>query len=254
VRTTATGFYGFPTHLLSTAGFLLAADFDGDSDGDLLGGQTTAQFTGSDRNQGGHAAVGPELLADLDLAAGEAGTVLALDLEHGGTLGDPAVELATLAVQLTADGVPVDTSTLLSLVEALEAWRDDGNGVRDAGDTLVTRQTSLTADLGRVELVLPDGDPSLQLGWAPPELATPARLWLDLDLAPGAGAAGVTTLEVDFDAETGGGVESALYDLPLVVERERPFHVEITILDPGPFFADGFESGDTSAWSLQSPP
>jgi hypothetical protein len=172
------------------------------------------------------------------------------------------MEVATLALDLTADDVPVDTPTLASLVEALEVWRDDGDGIRNPADTLVTRQTSLTAAAGRVELVLPDDDPSLRAEWEFPETATPVRLWVDVELQPNAfGASGVEILGIDYDPEVGNVLESVLYDLPLVIERERPYHLEITILDSGepppPWdgFSDGFESGGTSAWSGgQTPP
>ena len=248
-------FFGYPTHILSiTTDWLVASDFDGDHDGDLLGGQGFAGFTGSLRNTGGQSALAAEPLADFGLASGETGTVLALDFEFGGSFGDGPMEVATIAFDLEADGVPVDTAALGSLVAALEVWRDDGDGVRDAGDTLVTRQTSLTAAAGRVELVLPDADPALQVSWNSPDAATAARLWVDVELASGAGGTGVGSLGVDYDPEAGTVVESVIYDKPLTIERERPYHLDVTILDAGPFFADGFESGSTSAWSAQSPP
>ena len=262
VRNTATGWYGYPLYSLSVStDWLVAADFDGDHDGDLLGGQGFAAFTGSFRNTGGQAALAARLMADFDLQEGASGTVLGLDFAFGGTSGDHFMEVATLALDLTADGAPIGTATLASLVEALEVWRDDGDGIRNPADTLVTRQTSLTATAGRVELVLPDGDPALQAEWEFPETAVPVRLWVDVELQPNAfGASGVEVLGIDYDPEVGNVVESVLYDLPLVIERERPYHLEVTILDSGgppPVwngFSDGFESGGTSAWSGQTPP
>ena len=249
-------FYGYPTHILSVAtDWLVASDFDGDHDGDLLGGQGFAGFTGSLRNTGGQAALAAEPIADFALDPGDTGTLLALDFEFGGTFGDGPMEVATIAFDLEADDTPVDTATLSSLVAALEVWRDDGDGVRDAGDTLVTRQTSLTAAAGRVELALPDADPALQLSWSSLDAATPARLWVDVELASGAGSTGVDSLGVDYDPEAGNVVESVIYDKPLAIERERPYHLDVAIGGtPVAIFSDGFESGNTSAWSGQSPP
>jgi hypothetical protein len=45
---------------------------------------------------------------------------------------------------------------------------------------------------------------------------------------------------------SGSIVEDALYDTPLVVEPESPVRREIALA----LFADGFESGDTTRWSL----
>ena len=261
VRNGVTDWYGYPLFSLSAqTDWLVAADFDGDHDGDVLGGQGSGGpglFTGSFRNTGGQAALAAEPLADFSLDEGQSGTVLALDFEFGGTSGDGPMEVAALGLVVEADDVPVDTPTLASVVAALEVYRDDGDGIRNAGDTLVTRVTSLTADAGLVELALPDSDPSLALSWEGLDDAVPARLWVDLELKPAAAATGVEILGIDYDPEVGNVVESTIYDKPLVIERERPYHLDVTILGepPPPWngFSDGFESGNTSMWSGTSP-
>lgn len=61
------------------------------------------------------------------------------------------------------------------------------------------------------------------------------------------GALGVT-----YDPAGGSVVEGSFYDTPLTIEREELVRREIVPVH-SELFADGFESGDLSAWSSTVP-
>jgi hypothetical protein len=240
---------------------LRAADFDRDGDPDVVaaaGGELQGWANG-----GGQFALGGSGAAPDRIVEGREGPVLALELHHRGRPGEAPAELSALSLLFEESaGDPLTQQQLDDLVAAVRLYRDDGSGTLDPDlDAEVADFPAISVSDGHALLTLPDDVPELQLDPA----GAPATFFVAVELTPTAGEAGVPTLTVthtpgvpctvcdaNLPAEPS-AAENADFDLPLSQEVSAPVASSFTVA-PVDIFADGFESGDTSAWSWTSPP
>ena len=226
---------------------LTAGDYDRDGDPDVLG-SAAADLT-SWVNGGGQFSIEEVDVAPDALGSGGEAALLRLDVAHHGRAGDSDLEVAELALFFQeTPGDPLDQSEIDALVAGVRIVLDDGDGTFEDGidlDILNVGAPILTAGVAR--LVLPDDDPDLR---QPP--GTSASYFVVVELTADATAAGLDVMTVSHSAaELGTVAEDADFDLPLLPEWSILEGVTVQITDA--IFADGFESGDTTAWSSTTP-
>ncbi len=235
---------------LPVQGFrLLTADFDRDGDPDVVAGRDQFDFA-SWLNGGGQFALATTAVAPATLAPGGVAPVLAVDALHRGRAGEAAMELTALALLFErSEGVPLSETELASLVAAVRLHHDDGSGAFEPGvDAEVGALTSFASTDGVVVLPLADGLPALQHLPA----VTPETYFVTVELTSGALASGIASLRVTHQPAAGSAAEHADSDTPLSREAALPVTATFDVVS-GALFADGFESGDTSAWALVFP-
>ena len=157
---------------------------------------------------------------------------------HLGRPGDHDVELASLGVLFEeTDGDPLTTAEANALVESFRVYRDaDGNGVFDpALDVLVTTVPTLTLASGVATVVLPDGDPNLQVA-----LGAPRTYFLVVELTANASTQvpnqlRITHLAVGASASV---AEDGSFDIPL--RLACPTNVSSSIKEAFPVELLGF--------------
>jgi hypothetical protein len=122
------------------------------------------------------------------LVEGDAELVFELDLVHAGRAGDPDIAVTELRFQLSnssGDGAPALTNAELDAVVArLAVYRDDGDGLFDAGDELIAESSggpfsdeTIVLDAGNVR-------PATTVGCCD----VPQRLFVEFTAASGAEA------------------------------------------------------------------
>lgn len=155
--------------------WVTAVDYDFDGDIDVV---STAANDGDIewyRNEGGQyglttADVTPVRVYEEDLAATLKTTIDHRGRNYGGGL-DHAEEIASLSL-LFDDGTGAIGSRVLTtaeidaLLDSLRIYRDDGDGVFDAGDTIAANIASITLTGGVLIVTFADGDPAAQIAAA----------------------------------------------------------------------------------------
>ncbi|HEX4955501.1 MAG TPA: VCBS repeat-containing protein [Thermoanaerobaculia bacterium] len=238
-----------PLFLPASGAKVLTADLDRDGDADLLAGREELDFA-SWLNGGGQFALLATAVAPATLAPGQGAAVLAVDAWHRGLPGEAAMELSALALLFeSSENTPLTPTELSALVAAVRLHHDDGSGTWEPGlDAEVAAFTSFTPADGVLVLGLADDLPALQHAPA----STPQRYFVTVELAAGALGAGVLNPRVIHLPAAGAAAEQADLDLPLTREAAPPVVASFEVVGTD-LFADGFESGDTSAWSLVFP-
>jgi hypothetical protein len=170
-------------HTLATAGIprsAVGADVDGDGDLDALVASQTDDRIAWFEGRGGSVSFDVTDTAPSMADNGEVVSMLRVVATHLGRPGDHDAELASLGVLFEESaGDPLTTAEANALVESFRVYRDaDGNGVFDpALDVLVTSVPTLTLTNGIATVVLPDGDPNLQVA-----LGTPRTYFLVIEI------------------------------------------------------------------------
>ena len=242
----------------SSAFHMISADADRDGDADLWVSDNTANQLDEWANLGGQFAletldVSPDYTVGGDLAS-----VLAITLNHRGRLGDTEVGMQTIGLGLV-DGAdtPLDSAAAGQLLEAIEVVLDEGNGVWDGTETLVTRITDLGA-------VTANGSFAVDVeGSFITSFGATGTLFVILDPQPSAvGKIGVYHVTDPATAAAGAapfedpstGYDVSIPSIPLILESVESARSQLELVPTADFlFADGFESGDTLSWSSTSP-
>ncbi len=228
-----------------------AADLDRDGDLDLL----ATDLDGSVLwwpNRGAQAALVTQDVAPASFDPGEKTALLAIDLIHGGIVGDADAELATLELSFESGvGVALTAGNAAALVAALEVWRDkpDGAapGVFDLDDALLERVEDLSSlgASGQLQVLLPDDN--VEASVAPGAAGT---FFVVVEAGSGSDSdpatLRLTHLADPAVSQPASRVEDRLHDLPLRLEEGGAVSSGIVALT---LFADSFESGDTSRWT-----
>jgi len=178
-------------------------------------------------------------------ANGESKEVFAFPVNHLGRAGDSELELTQLKVQFEdAEGTPLTTPEANNLFDRLEIFRDtNGNNDWDGGDLEVLEISglALTAS-GEQTITFADGDS---------EVAVPAtserRFFVVLTTTEDASSHPLIRFRLRLPEEQI-LAEDAVYDIGLHQSVDG-YPVKTQIMElTGPLFADGFETGDVSAW------
>jgi hypothetical protein len=152
--------------------WVAAADLDRDGDADALWvSQGDDQVAWHD-NRSGSVAVAVTNTAPATANNGDVVSMLRLLVTHLGRPGDHDVEFASLGVLFEEEeGDPLTTAEANALIETFRVYRDaNANSVFDpAIDVLVTSVPTLTLVNGIATIVLPDGDPNLQVAHNAPQ-------------------------------------------------------------------------------------
>lgn len=228
---------------------VFTADFDHDGDPDVVGGEDAGRFA-SWLNGGGQYALESRSIAPATASPGAELALLALDATHHGRSGEAAIELAAVALTFEeTGGGPLASSELAELVTVFRLYLDDGSGSFDAGlDTEVAALVPPLLTNGLGVLVFADDVPALALQAG----AATTTYFLTAEVTTNALGVGIADLAVSHEPALGSVAEDVLYDTPVTREAGTGATATFTIADPF-LFADGFESGDTSAWALVFP-
>ncbi len=238
-------------HTISTSALqpnaLLAPDLDGDGDADLaFGGLAGAPVWLP--NRGGQAGVATAVTAPLQLPPGARDDVLAIDVTHLGRPFDADARALEVALRFTDPALaPLTSEKLDALLVSLSFYVDDGDGYFEPATELLLRQVTA------FELV--DGGESYPLADAP-QLEVGAgescRIFVALEFAAGAPDFEPNALHV-VHREAISLVEDRSAGIPLSIEDPDEVATPLILAVPALIFADGFESGDSTAWDLDMP-
>ena len=236
---------------------VVMADLDRDGDLDVAsasyGDDTVAWY----ENRGGQYAFDTDGTAPASLMEGELDDVLKIMLTHDGRAGDSPVEFATMVLRFHRDGsVPMTSSEANAVFGMLGVYLDSNDsGVFEfTQDTVLFTQSSFTLTGGRSVSVFADGGASWRV-----DHGSPKTYFVAVQLASDAASHGVThfTVTHGLDPEIGtpvSAVEDRNHDILLEGQYAPDVGgVFVAIETTDPIFMDGFESGDTSAWSRSVP-
>jgi hypothetical protein len=161
-----------------------AADVDDDGDLDVLAASQSDDRVAWFEDRGGSVSLAVTDTAPPMADNGAVVSMLRVVATHLGRPGDHDVELASLGLLFEeSEGDALTTAEANALVESFRVYRDgDGNGVFDpALDVLVTTVPTLTLENGIATVMLPDGDPNLQVA-----LGSPRAYFLVVELTANA--------------------------------------------------------------------
>jgi hypothetical protein len=225
------------------------ADFDGDGDVDLAHDDMPGNTVDLYLNQGGQAAIhasAPVTPATLDPMTID--DVLQFRVHHEGRTGDSDLELATVSLKLTdGDGTPLTDAEADALLFGLYIFFDeDNNSLFDKTvDSEVTSTTSFSLTGGVLTIDAVDGDSQAQI----PFSEGYRRFFVAIVFENDAARQSPGQIEVEF-LQDSTVIEATDHDLPVThEERDGVSSGTVVPTDPDLIFSDGFESGNTSAWS-----
>jgi hypothetical protein len=171
---------------------------------------------------------------------------------HRGRTTDESVELSAAAVKLEATaGDPLNPFEAASLLDAVQVYGDDGDNTFEPGiDPLLASGSAAGIDAeGVVWVDLPDGN----AGAAIPAV-TQKTYFVALDLARPLGAFAPSSVRVTLltDGAKRWEAQDRAFDLKLDLEPTTSVATAtLTLVDV--IFRDGFETGNTTRWSLTVP-
>jgi len=231
---------------------VVAADLDGDGLLDGVVAQGVDDQIAWYENQGGQFRVVGTTIAVDPLANDAVQGLFRAVVGHRGRSGDGWIELAAVAVRLEETaGDPLSAIQAASLIDELQVYGDDGDGVFEPGVDPLLAGGSVAGITGSgvvwvdvadylLDAAIPAG--SERVFFAALDLARPF-----LDPAP-------TTLRATLLTDGGSVCEADDRDhqIPLDLQwRADLATATLGLLDV--VFRDGFESGDTAEWSATAP-
>ena len=204
-------------------------------------------------NRGGQAAMFTAGTAPGLMMAYDRKDVLRIEVTHRGRSGDSPVGFSRLGLSFeTAPGVPMTASEAGALINMLMLYEDtdhsgDFNAIID--DHLYVYISMALVD-GSLFLNLPDELAGLRVGHGAPK-----TYFVVLDIENDLVSLEISQFQITHRTDPANG--------PGVSGAEDWFHDIVLDVEPAPdvasgwvsvaLFADGFESGDSSAWSVEVP-
>jgi hypothetical protein len=187
------------------------------------------------------------------IPGGERDVMFSFILTHNGRDGwDANLELASLHLAFTDTlGAPLTEAQANAVVDRLEVYQDTNHDAlfTPGTDLVVAIDGYLTLVEGWLDLEIPDGSSAVNL--APGETW---RYFLVLMADPDAGQHWPSSIRLTLP-DDGVVAEDRSHDLPLLGEPNPTLTTDPIALGDASslLFADGFESGTTSAWSATLP-
>ena len=236
--------------------FLEDFDRDGDPDVVMVRGDDSGEVL-SWANGGGQFALETRSVAPTEIVEGTERAVLAVDLHHRGRAGEAAVELSSLALRFEDQSRhALSQDQLDATVAAVRVYRDDGSGSLRGGKRHSRRRARRTGARRRRGPGVGSGRP---VGGTAAAGDAAATFFVTVELTPGAASAGLATLVVSHvpgvpcsSLHSPPGTPSSADEVPLHLpstqEMSPPVGATFAITSRV-IFTDGFESGDTSAWT-----
>jgi len=241
---------------VTAGGVRSVAAADLDRDGDLDG----AAVQGGDdevawyENRGGQFRVLAHSIANDPLGGQPLEPVLDADVAHRGRSGDGLIEVSSFAVRFEEGaGDPLSAWQAAALMDAVQVYGDDGDSVFEPGvDPLLASAAPAGINAaGMVRINFADGLPEAAI-----TALAEKTYFVVLDIASPIGDLAPDTLRVTLltDGDAVCEAEDREHDIPLLLEHANNFSTAtVGIVDLPLLFSDGFESGDTSAWSATVP-
>ena len=230
---------------------LVAADLDGDGDPDLASGSVSSEIRWWS-NRGGQTALSTVETAPATLEVLTLGVALEITAFHRGRTSDGDAEVASIDLLLTdGGGTPLNSLEADNLLYGIYLFEDDdGSGDMDPElDSEVAAVESFSLVDGELTVTFEDGEDHLQM--SPGSSRT-----LFVTFAFEADAGEQTPGQIEFEhLNPSSSVEDRDHDLPLQLEwmPNVSSGVVVPTIVSNLIFADGFESGDASAWSASAP-
>ena len=221
-------------------------DHDGDLDLAVAAGGTADALLWYE-NVGGQYSTLAFDEAPSHLHDGERAAILSVIVSHHGRILDSDAEVDVIFLDfLTPGGAPLTSTQANALVDRIEIFRDDDNGIFEPGvEPLVRTMTTLSLDAaGRQPIsLLGDLDARLSPGES-------QRFWVAF--TAGAAAGGATPNPILARLPAGEVlVNDAESDLALVDEPAATVETD-SLFFGDLLFADDFESGDCSRWDTRA--
>lgn len=152
------------------------------------------------------------------------------------------VSVAQLPIGTPSAVLELEASSVLA---ALRFHEDlDGSGDFDPGpDLLIAELLSPSPTAGSLTFTLPDFVNTIGT-------VSPRTYFLVVETTPDAPAQATDTLRITLRTSRS-RMEDTTYDTPLALQSPQDVSTQILLIeDPNLIFSDGFESGDTSGWSV----
>jgi hypothetical protein len=169
-------------------------------------------------------------------------------VSHQGRFGDRAATVTQLSIRVTDQGGQLlSAGQLGGILDSLGLWRDDGDGVLELDQDLqVASLDPLLPTSGDIAVMVASNGGAEQI-----LAASTATFFVAGDVAANADQVLDTiilSITPDYDATTASDPDGAplLLHLPLDLQQ-------LVEIESGEIFSDGFETGNTSAWSLTVP-
>lgn len=221
-------------------------DRDGDPDAVVVGNDDVT-FA---RNQGGQFSISAWAEPDVQVGDGEMTILMEIAPNHLGRSGDLALELEWLNLAFEREnGTPMDEIEINALVERLYVFHDsNANSILEIGvDPLLAVEATIEmVSPGYVQLPIPHGSVN------PPLIPSPREyFFLVAEMTDDASSVFPSCFRAVHMA--GGSVTALRYDLYDIDPKPSWFSsVEGGLVCSASLriFADGFESGGTSAWAF----
>lgn len=203
---------------------------------------------------GGQFALATAAHAPTFARSGETATMLAITADHRGRSEDGDATLRTFQIQLagSSNGTPLTEAEANALIAELTVWLDDGSGAFEPGaDALLVTIDQLTFAVSQLQIELPTGDPNVRFGFG-----APRSYWVVVELAADAHLQTPHQLALKHCTRTEYSSSAWHWEHSVGLELEWVGNLwtgTMVIVDPSAIFVDGFESGDTTAWSAHVP-
>ncbi|MFN7941980.1 MAG: VCBS repeat-containing protein [Thermoanaerobaculia bacterium] len=231
---------------------VVAADIDRDGDLDGAAAEGFDDQVAWYENRGGQFRVAGTAIAAEPLVNDTVEGLFRAAVTHRGRSGDGQIELSAVAVRLEeAPGDPLNAFQAASLIEFVEVYGDDGDGVFEPEvDPLLAAASPAGIDAnGTVWVDLPDDTAGAAIA-----ALGQRTFFVALDLAAPFQIAAPRTLAVTLLSDGPFVCEAQDRDHDLALDLEWRANVAtatLAVLDV--IFRDGFESGNSAAWSLAAP-
>lgn len=188
----------------------------------------------------------PATMGDSEVAA-----ILQITPVHIGLLSDPDMELRNIGIQIDdGAGTPLSSEEANALIQGMHVWFDaDSNGsFNPYADTLLTIVSEIELDVsGFANIAVPHGSPN-------PNINPSAFHNFFLVVTTTSDASAQVPNQFRISHRNSSPVLGRYYDYPDMTLRPIPwdpfFAKTVTCGGLSEIFADGFESGDTTAWTV----
>ncbi|QDS98747.1 FG-GAP repeat domain-containing protein [Adhaeretor mobilis] len=143
---------------------VVPADIDGDGDLDVLAAAFEASSITWWENRREQARLTTTDITPPEISTGATAALLRIDFAHLGQLGEPSAKWESITLRIEDQyGAALSDSLAKGLIERLELYRDDGDGVFNGADSLIASAETFSLTDGALSLLLADDDPNREV-------------------------------------------------------------------------------------------